>query len=333
MLRPLAPALVTVALAAVAPAGAAAGADSPAPERPRAVILLFDGVQIIDFTGPYEVLGQAGMEVYTASVDGRPLVTNLGLRVTPDGTLADAPPAELLVLPGGRVPHRVPDDDPRLAWIAARHAQGATILSVCNGAFFLASAGLLDGLRATTYAPMLDHLQGAAPRAEITGRERVVDNGRIVTAGGLSAGIDGALHIVARRFGAARARWVANNIEYDWRPDGDYVRAGLADLHIQRVIDFRPPARDREDELYAGDADQWTLRWHVRWPEPAEEMRRQFAGLAAEAGWHARDGAVPGEGTAWTFADDAGRPWAAEVVIAPGAPGQVLLEIRVRRAA
>lgn len=327
MLRTFLPVLLAGALA-----GPAAAADPAAPERPRAVILLFDGVQIIDFTGPYEVLGQAGMEVHTASVDGRPLVTNLGLHVTPGGTLADAPAAELIVLPGGRVPHEVPDDDPRLAWIRAQYARGATVLSVCNGAFFLASAGLLDGRRATTYAPMLDHLRGAAPRAEITGGERVVDNGRIITAGGLSAGIDGALHVVAKRFGAARARWVANNIEYDWRPDGDYVRANLADLHIQRVIDFNPPARDREDDRYDGDADRWTLRWRVRWPGPAAEMRRQFAGLAAEAGWRTRDDAVASGRTAWTFTDDADRPWTADVSIEDGGAGEVRLEIRVRRA-
>ncbi|MDH3459057.1 MAG: DJ-1/PfpI family protein [Gemmatimonadota bacterium] len=296
-------------------------------------ILLFDGVQIIDFTGPFEVFSQAGMEVWTASVEGVPITTHGGLRVQPTYALKEAPGADILVIPGGNVPHVAPKADPRLSWIKERSAKGATILSVCNGVFYLTSAGLLDGERATTYALMLDHLRMVAPKVTVVADERVVDNGKIVTAGGLSAGIDGALHLVARFHGEARARYVANNMEYDWRPDREFNRAELADVHIQNVIDFNPPAVRRVDEIYEGDENQWVLRWRITWPKQAEEMRHQFTKLANGAGWQPVDGPdlINGNPSTWTFKDQGGRNWQAKVTIVSEHEGEVLLAIRVNR--
>ncbi len=299
----------------------------------RVGILLFDGVQIIDFTGPYEVFGQAGMEVWTASVDGKPITTHMGLHIAPTYALAEAPGADILVLPGGNVPHKVVEDDPRIAWIKQRFADATAVLSVCNGVFYLTSSGLLDGQRATTYALMLHHLKMVAPKVKVVADERVVDNGKIVTAGGLSAGIDGALHLVARSLGEARARLVANNMEYDWRPDREYNRAKLADVHIQNVIDFFPPAIRRVDEVYDGDDNSWELRWRIMWPKPAEEMRRQFSELAGEAGWRPTDGrqAVDWSESNWTFNDADGRAWRARVTIVSEQEGEILLGVRVDR--
>ncbi len=303
--------------------------------RLRVGILLFDGVQIIDFTGPFEVFGQAGMEVWTASVEGKPITTHMGLKVAPTYQLTKAPGADILVIPGGNVPHRVPETDPRLSWIKERFAAGATVLTVCNGVFYLTSAGLLDGQRATTYALMLDHLRMVAPKVNVVADERVVDNGKLVTAGGLSAGIDGALHLVARYQGEARARFVANNMEYDWRPDRDYNRAKLADVHIQKVIDFFPPAVRRVDEIYEGDENQWALRWRITWPKPAKEMRDQFHEMARGAGWQPVDGpeGIDWNGSSWTFKDETRRPWQAKVTIISEQEGELLLAIHVKQEA
>ena len=301
--------------------------------RLKVGILLFEGVQIIDFTGPYEVFGQAGMEVWTATVDGKPISTHMKLRVTPTYALAEAPRADILVLPGGNVPHRLAGDDPRIAWVKECVGTATAVLSVCNGVFYLTSAGLLDGQRATTYALMLDHLRMSAPNVEVVADERVVDNGKIVTAGGLSAGIDGALHLVARYRGEARARLVANNMEYDWRPDRKYNRGALADVHIQNVIDFFPPANRRVDEVYDGDENHWELRWSIVWPKSVEDMRVQFSEFADHAGWRLADGsqAVDWNGSAWAFEDADHRAWRANVTIISENEGEILLAVIVDR--
>ncbi len=303
------------------------------PQQLTVGILLFDGVQIIDFTGPFEVFGQAGMNVWTASVDGTPVNTHMGMKVTPTYAIKDAPRSDILVVPGGNVPHMVSETDTRLLWLRARSDAGTTILSVCNGVFYLTSAGLLDGQRATTYALMLDHLSMSAPKVEVVSDQRIVDNGKIVTAGGLSAGIDGALHLVARYKGEARARYVANNMEYDWRPDREYNRAKLADIHIQKVIDFFPPLVRRVDEIYEGDENKWSLRWRIMWPRSAEEMRDQFTRLAKDAGWQpaGKSDMIDWKDSRWTFKDKDRRNWGATVTIISEKEDELLLAIRVER--
>ncbi|MDH3228144.1 MAG: DJ-1/PfpI family protein, partial [Thermoleophilia bacterium] len=310
-----------------APAGA-----QPSGDPPMSVgILLFDGVQIIDFTGPYEVFGQAGMKVWTASADGEPITTHMDLRITPTHVLDEAPRADILVIPGGNVPHMAPAGDPRVSWIRERAAEAEAVLSVCNGVFFLTSAGLLDGQRATTYAPMLDHLEMAAPNVEVVADERVVDNGKVVTAGGLSAGIDGALHLVSRLLGEPRARAVANNMEYDWQPERAYNRASLADVHIQGVLDLSPPLTKRVDEVYEGSESEWHLRWRIVWPRPVEELQRQFARLAAGAGWQPANVGDPIDwrDSKWVFKDRTGRMWGSRVEITAAPDGEILLAVEV----
>ena len=323
--------LVSVFLVSVAPIEARK-LDANAP--PMTVgILLFDGVQIIDFTGPYEVFGQAGMNVWTASVGGKSITTHMGMTVMPTYALADAPRPDVLVLPGGNVPHMVPADDPRLPWILERAGASQAVLSVCNGVFYLASAGLLDGKRATTYAMMLEHLRMMYPNIEVVDNERVVDNGRVVTAGGLSSGVDGALYLVARLYGEARARQVANNMEYDWRPQSDYLRAKLADVYIHQLIDFFPPMSRRVDEVYEGDDVRWRLRWRIAWPEPVEKMRQQFANSAREAGWRPEGGwdDINWTSSNWAFTGRDGTPWAAQAAIYEREDGQIVLDVHVER--
>jgi putative intracellular protease/amidase len=213
---------------------AAVAAAAIAAAEPKVAILIFDGVQIIDYTGPYETFGQAGYRVFTVAEAKRPLRTAMGMTVTPEYSFADAPQADVLVIPGGSVegPTR---SAATLAWVRAQSAATAQTLSVCNGAFILAKARLLDGLSATTFAGLIDDLRAAAPKTRVVSDQRFVDNGRIVTAAGLSSGIDGALHVIEKLRGLGTAQATAIHMEYDWRPDSGYARAALADRLIPRV--------------------------------------------------------------------------------------------------
>ncbi len=189
------------------------------PPEQRVGILVFDRVQVIDSMGPYEIFGAAGFEVATVAETADPVTTSMGLTIVPRYTFADAPAFDVLVVPGGGV------KGPRtsaatLAFVRSATARAKHTLSVCNGAFILASAGLLDGLTATTTAGLIDELRAEFPKTKVVNDRRFVDNGKIVTAGGLSAGIDGALHVVATMQGDEAAARVAEGEEYDWHAEG-----------------------------------------------------------------------------------------------------------------
>src|SRR4051812_12703307 len=181
-------------------------------------ILLYDGFDELDAFGPYEVLANGGFEPRFVTLGGAESVTaSHGARVMVDGALGETP--DLLVVPGGGWGDRAPQG----AWaeaqrgempraIAARHHGGATIASVCTGAMLLASAGLLAGRPAVTHHVALDELEEAG--ADVQRDARVVDDGDILTAGGVTSGIDLALWIVERERGAEAADAVAREIEH-----------------------------------------------------------------------------------------------------------------------
>ncbi len=192
-------------------------------------ILLYDGFDELDAFGPYEVLANGGFEPRFVTLDGVESVTaSHGARVLVDGALGEAP--GLLVVPGGGWGDRAEHG----AWaeakrgdvpeaIAARHRGGATVASVCTGAMLLASAGLLDGRPAVTHHVALDDLEAAG--ADVRREARVVDDGDILTAGGVTSGIDLALWIVERERGAEAADMVAREIEHTRR---EVLRAAAA---------------------------------------------------------------------------------------------------------
>lgn len=156
--------------------------------------------------------GDSAFRVVTVAENTTPIRTVAGMTVTPDFAFADAPHADIVVLPGGGV-LPVLERPAVIAWVRKATAEATTVMSVCNGSFFLAKAGLLDGLEVTTTAGNLGVLKELAPRAIVTGHKRVTDNGRIITTGGLAAGIDGALHIVEaddRRAAGAASRSTSN---------------------------------------------------------------------------------------------------------------------------
>jgi transcriptional regulator GlxA family with amidase domain len=184
----------------------------------RTEILIYDGIDELDALGPYEVLAEGGFEVTLVTHPAMDRVTTArGAIVVPHGQLSDR--AELLVVPGGGWTKR----PPKGAWaevqrgvlppvIAQRHAAGARIASVCTGAFLLAAGGLLDGCPAVTHWKDVDELEAMGIR--VIRDARVVDDGDIVTAGGVTSGLDLALWIVEQQKGRETAADVAAEIEH-----------------------------------------------------------------------------------------------------------------------
>lgn len=204
--------------------GLLGAATLAAAERRNVAVLVWPGVELLDFTGPCEVFSAAGhhqlFHVFLVGLDAKPVRTQNGVTVQPEFTLANCPPADVVVVPGGDN-RPVEGNAAVLAWVKARSAKAEVTLSVCTGAFVLAEAGLLDGLSATTHHRGWDELARNFPRVRVVRTERLVDNGRIITAGGVSAGIDGALRVVEKLAGVPAADWVAREwMEYRGHPAG-----------------------------------------------------------------------------------------------------------------
>jgi transcriptional regulator GlxA family with amidase domain len=200
-----------------------ANAQEPGATPKTICFYLQDGVEVLDFAGPMEVFSYAGFKVFTVSKKKEPISTQGILKIMPDYSIDDAPPADIMAFFGGNpVP---PSHDPALiAWIKSRRASTGYFFSVCTGSFILGNAGLLDGLSATTAFAAIEELQKEVPQTHVLANVRVVDNGRVITTAGVSAGIDGALRLVSRFRGEDVAKNVAAWIEYDkWIPNEGLV--------------------------------------------------------------------------------------------------------------
>ncbi|MBF6238796.1 DJ-1/PfpI family protein [Nocardia otitidiscaviarum] len=191
----------------------------------RIGILLFNGVEELDFAGPWEVLAfwtkmcpEDGWEVFTFSRHGESVECAKGLKVIPDYALDDAPPMDAVVFPGGKGTRWMLRDDAVLACVRRFRDKIPLITSVCTGSLVLAAAGLLHGRPATTHWLSLDVLAQLDPTIDVRRDERFVDDGDIITAAGVSAGIDMALYLVQRLAGKDRAQWVRRGIQYDPEP-------------------------------------------------------------------------------------------------------------------
>ena len=187
-------------------------------------ILIFDDVEVLDFCGPFEVFSVTGRQtnqtpfnVYTVAEKPGPILARNQFSVNPRFTLSDGPRPDILVIPGGYGTRREMNNPPVIDWIRASAPQAELVLSVCTGALLLAKAGLLDGLSATTHHGALDLLRQSAPNTIVLPNQRFVDNGKIILSAGISAGIDMALHIVARLLGKGEALDTAQYMEYEWR--------------------------------------------------------------------------------------------------------------------
>ena len=198
--------------------------------RKKVGIVLFDDVEVLDFTGPYEVLMGARRDEKTRWEVDSPFDVRLvaqadvvrchgGMRVLADHRLEDCPPLDWLIVPGGWGTRREAGNATLLNWIAARSRQAALTASVCTGARLLAAAGVLDGRRATTHWNSLGWLAENYTRVRVERELHVVDDGDLVTSAGISAGIELALSLVSRECGDEVTRSLARYMEYPYPQD------------------------------------------------------------------------------------------------------------------
>lgn len=185
-------------------------------------IFLFDGVEIMDFAGPYEVFTvvnleapQQYFEVFSVSESKGEICTSNGLTVNTHYGFDDCPQVDILVIPGGNVRPEIMANEDISKWIAKISAKTEITLSVCNGAMLLAKAGLLQGLPATTHGHFLNKLAELDATVDVKQNVRFVDTGKIITAAGISAGIDVSLHVVSRLFGESAVSQAIKIMEYE----------------------------------------------------------------------------------------------------------------------
>ncbi len=184
--------------------------------RKKIGFYLQSGVEILDLAGPMEVFAYAGYDVFTISKTKDPIYAQGIMKVIPDYDLSDAPKADILVFFGGNAV--LPSKDKELvSWVKSQSPD--YYFSVCSGALILAASGILDGKQATTFRYTLDVLEKEYPKVEVLRGVRYVDNGQVITTAGVSAGIDGALHVVAKLKGLPVAAQTAFYMEYDWIPN------------------------------------------------------------------------------------------------------------------
>jgi transcriptional regulator GlxA family with amidase domain len=187
----------------------------------RIGIYLFDLVEEIDAIGPWEVFAwwthafpEDGWEATTFSKDGEPVTGDNTLVVHPHHSIATVPALDVFVHPGGDGHLTMIEDKAHLGWLRDQRSRVPLMTSVCTGSVVFAAAGLLRGRPATSHRNSLDHMVSIDPTIEPRPGVRFVDDGDVITASGLSAGIDMALHVVGRLAGPERARQVREGINY-----------------------------------------------------------------------------------------------------------------------
>lgn len=207
-------------------------------KRQRVGIVVFNEVEVLDFCGPFEVFSVTRLnenrrredpspfEVFLVAELSAPVITTGGMKVIPDYTFENCPALDMLVVPGGWGTRKEMHNEKMLSFVRSAVPVVKKLASVCTGALILGSAGLLDGLRATTHWGALQMMREAFPQVVVDSESHVVDSGKIMTAAGISAGIDMALQIVAGSFGEDVARATARYMEYPF-PETNCRRISL----------------------------------------------------------------------------------------------------------
>ncbi len=184
-------------------------------------ILLFDDAELLDFAGPYEVFSVANelhddalFDIFSISMSGKAIRSIHGMIIAPDFSIENCPTVDILVIPGGDGTKQVIRNEDLLRWIQERYEKSEITFSVCSGARIPAILGLLDHKEFTTHHAVVDDVVAIAPRAIFSKGKRFVDNGKIMTAAGISAGIDLSLHVVEKLYGAPVKEQTMRYMEY-----------------------------------------------------------------------------------------------------------------------
>ena len=237
-----------------APAAANAPATAPAnswrrigppPEIPRdrpltAAFLIVDGVYDTELTAPYDLLHhtrfhvQPGIEVFTVSPDGRPVKSFEGLEIAADHGFADAPPIDVLVVPSAEGSmDRDLDDDALISWVRSVGGRARYVVSLCDGAFVLAKAGLLDGHAVTTFPGDYDRFARMFPDLDLRVNVSFVHDGNVLTSEGGARSFDVAMHLIDYLYGEQVAAGVGQGMVIRWPPPPGQAPPS--------VIEMRPP--------------------------------------------------------------------------------------------
>lgn len=194
----------------------------------KVAVFIYQGVELLDFAGPLEVFSNTkGFEVYTvAPVKETILAMNKNIQFIPNFGIEDAPKADIIVFPGANMEGLMPvyNNQKVIDWVKETHKSTLITMSVCTGAAFLSKAGILDGHTVTTHWGAIKNLQTLTPNAKVVSNKRFVEDGKLLTTAGVSAGLDGALFVVSKLRGMEEALEVAKTIEYDkWKPDAGLI--------------------------------------------------------------------------------------------------------------
>jgi transcriptional regulator GlxA family with amidase domain len=186
-------------------------------------ILIFDEVEVLDFAGPFEIFNVANevegkklFNVYTLSEFGETINARNGLKIVPDHTILNCPKPDILIIPGGIGRKVQMFNEAILKWINFLFNDLTYLVSVCTGAFVIGKAGLLKGLKATTHHASYDEFESVFPETVLVRNVNYVDNGKIITAGGISNGIKASLHLLDKISGEELGKKTAQEMEYDY---------------------------------------------------------------------------------------------------------------------
>lgn len=191
------------------------GSDKPI----KVAVFLYQGVELLDFAGPLEVFSNTrDFEVYTVAPNIEDIMAmNKNIKFIPNYSIQNCPQPDIVVFPGANMEAlmAIYTNDEVIDWIKSIHQKTQITMSVCTGAAFLSKAGILDGHTVTTHWGAIDNLKAITPKAKVVANKRFVEDGKLLTTAGVSAGLDGALYVVAKLRGKLAAQQVAETIEYD----------------------------------------------------------------------------------------------------------------------
>jgi transcriptional regulator GlxA family with amidase domain len=204
------------------PAAKTSKPDAAAKSRTLGIVL-YPNFELLDVYGPAEIFGNVrpGLKVVMVAAAAGPVASTQGPKVIADYSFDDCPALDLILVPGGRGTLTQLQNDKFHQWLRERSAKAEIVMSVCTGSALLAKAGLLDGHRATSNKQYFSIAAGQGPKVKWVKEARWVDDGDRVTSSGVSAGIDMALHVVARLFGEETAQKISDGTEYQWHKDAD----------------------------------------------------------------------------------------------------------------
>jgi transcriptional regulator GlxA family with amidase domain len=194
----------------------------------KVAVFIYQGVELLDFAGPLEVFSNApGFEVFTIAPKMETIVAmNKNIKFIPNYSISNCPAFDIIVFPGANMEGLMPvySDSVTINWISKAYRKSILTMSVCTGAAFLSKAGILDGHTATTHWGAVSNLQALTPKAIVVDNKRFVQDGKLLTTAGVSAGLDGALHALSMLLGKDVAAKVAHDIEYDhWKPGSGLI--------------------------------------------------------------------------------------------------------------